>query len=85
MSLGLRTPFRKVIPAKLSNETTFKMDSTCFDMHSFVGKSKGTLLAVTNLQRDSRPRYTHISSVNKGIPEKNMNNHVNFLNFHGTY
>ena len=27
MSLRLRTPFRKSFPAKLSNETTFKMDS----------------------------------------------------------
>ena len=41
-----------------------------FDLHSFVGKSKGTLLAVNNLQRDSTPRYTHISSVNKANPEK---------------
>ena len=39
-------------------------------MHSFVGKSKSTLLAVNNLQRDSTPRYTHISSVNKANPEK---------------
>ena len=39
-------------------------------LHSFVGKSKGNLLAVNNLQRDSTPRYTHISSVNKANPEK---------------
>ena len=41
-----------------------------FDLNSFVGKSKSTLLAVNNLQRDSTPRYTHISSVNKANPEK---------------
>ena len=39
-------------------------------MHSFFGKSKSTLLAVNNLQRDSTLRYTHISSVNKANPEK---------------
>ena len=41
-----------------------------FDLHSFVGKSKGSLLAVNNLQRDSTPRYTHISSVTKANLEK---------------
>ena len=58
-------------------------------MHLFVGKSKGTLFPGNNLQRDSTPRYTNISSVNKANPEKNkltdMNNHLNILNFHGTY
>ena len=32
-------------------------------MHPFVGKSKGTLLAVNNLQRDSTPQYTHFPSI----------------------
>ena len=41
-----------------------------FDLHSFVGKSKGPLLAVNNSKRYSTPRYTHISSVNKANPEK---------------
>ena len=41
------------------------MDSILID--SFVSKSKGTLLVVKNLQRDSTPRYTHISSVIKHI------------------
>ena len=32
-------------------------------MHPFVGKSKGTWLAVNNLQRDSTPQYTHFPSI----------------------
>ena len=62
VSLRLRTPARsgKSFPAKLSNKTSFKMDSILgyFDLHSFVGKSKGPLLAVNNLKRYSTPRYT---------------------------
>ena len=58
VSFHLRTPFREVIPGKISNETSFKKDSI-FDLHPFVGKSKGTLLAVNNLQRDSTPWHTH--------------------------
>ena len=69
VSLGLRTPFREVIPGQ-----TFKWNQfwggEYFDLHSFVGKSKGSLLAVNNLQRDSTPRYTHISSVTKANLEK---------------
>ena len=41
-----------------------------FDLRSFVGKSKCTLLVVNHLQRDSTPRYTLVSSVNKANPEK---------------
>ena len=37
---------------------------TVFDLLAFVGKSKGTLLAVNNLHMDSTPLYTHISFVN---------------------
>ena len=59
-------------------------DGQYCDLHSFVGKSKGTLFAVNNLQRDLTPLYTHISSANKANPE-DMNNHLNFLNFHSTY
>ena len=32
-------------------------------MHPFVGKSKGTWLAVNNLQRDSTSQYTHFPSI----------------------
>ena len=37
---------------------------TVFDLLAFVGKSKGTLLAVNNLHMDSTPLYAHISFVN---------------------
>ena len=69
MSLRLHTRSEKSFPAKLSNETTFKMDSIliCSYFHSFVGRSKGTLL-ISGQQLaeglDSTPRYTRISSVN---------------------
>ena len=56
--------------ADLKNCFYLLIFSQYFDLHSLVGKSKSTLLAVNNLQRDSTPRYTHISSVNKTNPEK---------------
>ena len=52
---------QKSFPAKLSNETTFKMDSiliyTCLRVNQKAHCKRSTL------QRDSTPRYTHISSV----------------------
>ena len=56
-----------------------------FDLHLFVGKSKGTLFVVNNLQSDLTPRYTHISSLNKVKSWEGMNNHLNFQNIHSTY
>ena len=55
-----------------SNITKFivRWTGQYFDLHSFVGRSKGTLFAVNNLKRDSTLRYSHISWVNKANPEK---------------
>ena len=83
VSFRLRTSFREVIPGETFTWNNFE-DGQHFDLHSFVGKSIGTLFAVNNLQGDLTPRYTHISSASKANPE-DMNNHLNFLNFHGTY
>ena len=44
------------------------MDSILISTRFFV--SKGTFFAVSNLQRDSTPRHTYISSVNRANPEK---------------
>ena len=58
----------KSFGAKLSNETSFKMDSilicTCLICTFY------TLFMVNNLQRDSTLPYTHFSSMNKPDPEK---------------
>ena len=64
---GRRSP-KKFFSVKLLNETSFKMDNILICTRFFV--SKGTFFAVSNLQRDSTPRHTHISSVNKANPEK---------------
>ena len=58
----------KMFSVKLLNETSFKMDNILICTRFFV--SKGTFFAVYNLQRDSTPPHTHISSVNKANPEK---------------
>ena len=64
---GRRSP-KKFFSVKVLNETSFKMDNILICTRFFV--SKGTFFAVSNLQRDSTPRRTHISSVNKANPEK---------------
>ena len=74
---------KKIFSVKLLNETSFKMDNILICTRFFV--SKGTFFAVSNLQRDSTPRHTQISSVNKANPWQDKNNHLNFLNFHNTY
>ena len=58
----------KSFAAKLSNETSFKMDTilVCTRVICIFY----TLFAVNNLERDSTLRYTHFSSMNKANPEK---------------
>ena len=59
--------WEKSFPAKLSNKTTFKMDSILICTCLLVNQEH----LVSGQQLDSTPRYTHISSVlNKANPEK---------------
>ena len=58
----------KSFPAKLSNETSFKMDSILICTRVIC--TFYTLFAVNNLERDWTLRYSHFSSMNKANPEK---------------
>ena len=61
--------FRYFPVSRESSCDASRCELTIRNLRSGAIKRHLALLAVNNLQRDSTPRYTHISSVNKANPE----------------